>query len=44
MGDRGDVDMIHDVLLCSQALKQGKPRPPSRSRRQEPPRTELQIK
>ena len=39
MGDRGDVDAIHDVLLCSQALKQGKFRPSPRSRRQEPPRT-----
>ena len=44
MGDQGDVDMIHDVLLCSQALKQGKPRPPPCSRRREPPRMELQIK
>ena len=33
MGDQGDVDAIHDVLLCSQALKQGKPRPPPHSRR-----------
>ena len=44
MGDQGDVDMIHDVLLCSQALNQGKPRPSPRSRRREPPREELKIK
>ena len=44
MGERGDVDAILDFLLCSKALKEGKPRPPSRSRRQEPPREELKIK
>ena len=44
MVDRGeDVDMIQDVLQCSQAMKQGKPRPPPRTR-QEPLRQELQIK
>ena len=32
MEDQGDVEMIHDVLLCSQALKQGKLRLPPRSR------------
>ena len=36
--------MVQDVLICNQALKQGKPRPPSRSRRREPLCKELQIK
>ena len=33
MGERGDVDMIHDILLCNQALNEGKARPQSCSRR-----------
>ena len=33
MGERGDIDTIHDILLCKKALNEGKPRPPSRSRR-----------
>ena len=33
MGERGDVDMIHDILLCNKALNEGKARPQSRSRR-----------
>mmetsp|Transcript_41755 Transcript_41755/g.46613 ORF Transcript_41755/g.46613 Transcript_41755/m.46613 type:complete len:100 (+) Transcript_41755:154-453(+) len=37
MGEQGDVDVIHDVLLCSRAMKERKPRPPSRSRRRDPP-------
>ena len=45
MGDQGnDVDMVQDVLICNQALKQEKPRPPSCSRCQEPLCKELQIK
>ena len=44
MGERGDVDAIHDFLLCSKALKEGKPRPPPRTRRRGPPREELEIK
>ena len=44
MGERGDVDAIHDFLLCSKALKEGKPRPPPRTRRRVPPREELKIK
>ena len=44
MGERGDVDTIHDFLLCNKSLKEGKPRPPPRSRRREPPQEELKIK
>ena len=44
MIDQGeDVDMIHDVIQCNQAMKQGEPRPPPRTRR-EPLHKELQIK
>ena len=44
MSDRGhDVDMIQDVLHCHQAMKQGRPRPPPRTRR-EPVRDELKIR
>ena len=44
MIDQGeDVDMIQVVLQCNQAMKQGKPRPPPRTR-QEPLRQELRIK
>ena len=43
MGERGDVDAIHEFLLCSKVLKEGKPRPPSRSRRRDSPREELKI-
>ena len=43
MSDQGhDVDIIHDVLHCHQAIKQGRPRPPSRTRR-EPVQDELRI-
>ena len=43
MSDRGDdVDMIQDVLQCHQAMKEGRPRPPPRTR-QEPIREELRI-
>ena len=44
MGEHGDVDAIHDFLLCNKALKGGKPRPPPRTRRREPPQEELKIK
>ena len=47
MVDRGgDIDMIHDVLQCNKAMKQGKTRPKLRTRRSssEPPCTEFQIK
>ena len=37
---RGDVNMIQDVLQCNQAMKQGKPCPPPQTRR-EPLRKEL---
>ena len=41
--DRGhDVDMIHDVLHCRQAMKQGRPHPPARTRR-EPVQDDLRI-
>ena len=43
MGERGDVDMIHDFLLCNQALNEGKSRPQPRSRRRPPPREDLKI-
>ena len=43
MGERGDVDMIHDMLLCNQALNEGKSRPQPRSRRQPPPQEALKI-
>ena len=43
MGERGDVDMIHNILLCNQALKEGKARPQSRSRRRPPPQEDLKI-
>ena len=43
MGEHGDVDAIHDFLLCSKALKEGKPHQPPRTRR-EPLRKELKIK
>ena len=33
MGERGDVDTIHDVLLCNKAFNEGIARPQSRSRR-----------
>ena len=39
----GDVDMIQGVLQCNQAMKQGKPCLPPRTRR-EPIRKELQTK
>jgi len=44
MGERGDVDVIHDFLLCKKALKEGKPRPPPCFRRQEPLQEDLKIK
>ena len=37
-----DVDMIQYTLQCNQALKEGRPRPPRRTRR-EPIREELKI-
>ena len=43
MGEKGDVDMIHDILLCNQALKDGKARPQSRSRRRPPPQEDPMI-
>ena len=44
MVDQGrDADMTQGILQCNQGMKQGKPRPPSRTRR-EPLRKELQIK
>ena len=44
MVDRGgDVDMIHDVLQCNKALKQGLTRPPPRTWREPSPK-ELQIR
>ena len=43
MGDRGDVDMIQDILQCNKAMNEGKLRPPSRSRRRPPPREDLKI-
>ena len=46
MGEQ-DVDMIHSVLLCNQALQDRKPRPrprPRLRRERKPSRLELQIK
>ena len=37
-----DVDMTQNILQCNQALKEGRPRPPQRARR-EPEGNELQI-
>ena len=37
-----DVDTIHNILQCNQALKEGRPRPTQRTRR-EPVRDELKI-
>ena len=45
MGERGDVNLIHNVLQCSQALRDGKPKPRNKLRRERKPnRPELQIK
>ena len=43
MSDQGDdLDMIQDMLQCHQAMKEGRPRPPARTRR-EPLRQDLRI-
>ena len=44
MGERGDVDSIHDMLQCSRAYRDGKPKPKEKLRRRKPIRTDLQIK
>ena len=45
MGERGDADVIQNMLQYSQALLDGKPRPKPKLRRQRQPiRPELQIK
>ena len=45
MGERGDVDAIHNVLQYSQALRDGNPKPRQKLRRAcKPSRPELQIK
>ena len=44
MGEK-DVDMIHSILECNQALCNGKPKPKLRLRRErKPSRPKLQIK
>ena len=44
MGERGDVDSIHNVLQYSCAFCNGKPKPKDKLRRRKPIRLELQIK
>ena len=44
MGDRGDVNSIQDMLQCSRAYRDGKPKPDGKLRRRKPIRTDLQIK
>ena len=44
MGDRGDVDSIQDMLQCSGAYRDGKPKPDGKLRCRKPIRTDLQIK
>ena len=35
MGERGDVDLIHNMLQCSQVLRDGKPKPRIKLRREQ---------
>ena len=45
MGEQTDVDELQHTLLCNQAMREGKPRPPRKLRRERLPiRPELQIK
>ena len=45
MGERGDADAIHNVLQCSWALRDGKPKPIEKLRRaHKPSRPDLKIK
>ena len=45
MGEQTDVDELQHTLLCNQAMREGKPRPPCKLRRERRPiRPELQIK
>ena len=45
MGEQTDVDDLQHTLLCNQAMREGKPRPQQKLRRERRPiRPELQIK